>query len=122
MGLRQAEAAAEALVGLRPAAIVVSDLERAQATARPLSKRTALIPTIDAALRETWAGPPICPEAQHPHHALIDAGYMAWARALGTRVNTWTVNDLDEARRLAALGVDVIMSDVPDQIRTALNG
>lgn len=56
MGLRQAEAAAEALVGLRPAAIVVSDLERAQATARPLSKRTALIPTIDAALRETWAG------------------------------------------------------------------
>ena len=73
-------------------------------------------------LRETWAGPPICPEAQHPHHALIDAGYMAWARALGTRVNTWTVNDLDEAQRLAGLGVDVIMTDVPDQIIAGLRG
>jgi len=73
-------------------------------------------------LRETWAGPPICPEAQHPHHALIDAGYMAWAHHLGAAVNTWTVNDLNEAQRLAGLGVDVIMTDVPDQMRAGLGG
>lgn len=73
-------------------------------------------------LRETWAGPPIRPEAQHPHHALIDASFMAWAHTLGAAVNTWTVNDLDEARRLTVLGVDVIMTDVPDQMIAGLHG
>lgn len=71
-------------------------------------------------LRQVWAGPPIYPEAQHPEHTLIDAAYMTWARALPAAVNTWTVNDVAEARRLAALGVDVIMSDVPDQIMAGL--
>lgn len=71
-------------------------------------------------LRQVWAGPPICPEAQHPEHTLIDDAYMAWARALPAAVNTWTVNEVEEAQRLAALGVDVIMSDVPDQIMAGL--
>lgn len=73
-----------------------------------------------AFLRQVWAGPPIRPEAQHPEHTLIDAAYMAWARSLPGAVNTWTVNDVEEARRLAALGVDVIMSDVPDAIMEGL--
>ncbi|HAJ36632.1 MAG TPA: glycerophosphodiester phosphodiesterase [Chloroflexi bacterium] len=71
-------------------------------------------------LRQVWAGPPIRPEAQHPEHTLIDAAYMAWARALPAAVNTWTVNDVEEAQRLAGLGVDIIMSDVPDQIMAGL--
>ncbi|MFO7631868.1 MAG: glycerophosphodiester phosphodiesterase family protein [Caldilinea sp.] len=92
---------------------------------RHLDAKIALGMLYDASMplfqRKVWSGPPICPEAQHPHHALIDAGYMEWARALpGVAVNTWTVNDVEEARRLAALGVDVIMSDVPDQIMTGL--
>jgi len=73
-----------------------------------------------AFLRQVWAGPPIRPEAQHPEHTLIDAAYMAWAHSLHCAVNTWTVNDVAEARRLAALGVDIIMSDVPDQIMEGL--
>ena len=76
--------------------------------------------SMPAFLRTVWAGPPICPEAQHPHYALIDAGFMAWARALPAAVNTWTVNDVTEARRLAALGVDVIMTDFPDLILQGL--
>jgi len=91
---------------------------------RHLDPRIALGMLYDAGmplfLRETWARAPICPEAQHPHHALIDAGYMAWARTLGAAVNTWTVNEVDEARRLAGLGVDVIMTDVPEQILAGL--
>jgi glycerophosphoryl diester phosphodiesterase len=71
-------------------------------------------------LRQVWAGPPIRPQAQHPEHTLIDAAYMQWARCLPCAVNTWTVNDVEEARRLAALGVDVIMSDIPDQIMEGL--
>jgi glycerophosphoryl diester phosphodiesterase len=35
-------------------------------------------------------------------------------------VNVWTVNDDDEIRRLAAAGVDGIVTDVPDVARRAL--
>ena len=71
-------------------------------------------------LRRAWLGPLIAPEALHPEHSMIDEQYMRWARSRGHYVNTWTVNELDEARRLAELGVDVIMSDVPDQLMEGL--
>lgn len=71
-------------------------------------------------LLDAWTGPVIAPVAVHPHHSLVDAGYMAWARSRGCVVNTWTVNDPAEAQRLADLGVNAIMSDVPDQIRAHL--
>ena len=71
-------------------------------------------------LRQAWFTPILQPEALHPHHRLVDADLIAWAKGKGCAVNTWTVNDTAEARRLAELGVDVIMSDVPDVIMTAL--
>jgi glycerophosphoryl diester phosphodiesterase len=46
-----------------------------------------------------------------PQDSLIDAAVVARARALGTRVIAWTVNDVAEARRLASLGVDGICTD-----------
>jgi glycerophosphoryl diester phosphodiesterase len=71
-------------------------------------------------LRRAWLGPLIAPEALHPHHTQIDEAYMRWAASQGHYVNTWTINDPNEARRLAALGVDVIISDVPDVIIEAI--
>jgi len=65
-------------------------------------------------LQQAWLSPILQPQALHPWSPLVTEPFMAWARALGLAVNVWTVNDLPEARRLAALGVDVIMSDVPD--------
>ncbi|MBI5669733.1 MAG: glycerophosphodiester phosphodiesterase [Chloroflexi bacterium] len=61
-------------------------------------------------------------EARHPHHTMIDADYMDWARHSGYRVNTWTVNDLARAVELRDLGVDAIMSDHPGKVREALGG
>ena len=75
---------------------------------------------LPAFLREIWLSPILRPEAFHPHHTLIDEEYMIWAKAIPAAVNTWTVNDPDEARRLAALGVDTIITDVPDTILAAL--
>lgn len=61
-------------------------------------------------------------EARHPHHTMIDAAYMDWARRSGYRVNTWTVNDMARAVELRDLGVDAVMSDHPGQLREALGG
>lgn len=72
-------------------------------------------------LRNAWFTPIMQPEAVHPHFSLIDETQMTWARGHNCKVNTWTVNEVDEAKRLAALGVDVIMSDVPDEIMAALS-
>jgi glycerophosphoryl diester phosphodiesterase len=59
-------------------------------------------------------------DAVHPYHEQVDAAYMATARENDWRVNVWTVNDPDRAKALAALGVDAIITDVPDVIRSAL--
>ena len=39
---------------------------------------------------------------------------MQWAQEIGAQVNTWTVNEPAEARRLADLDVDTLITDVPD--------
>jgi glycerophosphoryl diester phosphodiesterase len=71
-------------------------------------------------LLDTWTGDVIRPQAVHPFHVAVDAAYVEWAHSRGLAVNTWTVNEPAEAQRLAALGVDVIMTDVPDIIRATL--
>jgi glycerophosphoryl diester phosphodiesterase len=78
--------------------------------------------TMPAFFRAVWAGPPMLPQAQHPYHRLVDAEYMAWAQGIGAHVNTWTVNDPQEAQRLAALHVTTLITDVPDVLRAALQG
>ncbi len=77
-------------------------------------------PDLPLFLRQAWTTDIIAPQALHPHYTDVDEAYMAWARDHDLAVNTWTVNDLDEARRLADLGVDTIISDVPDQLIAAL--
>ncbi|HEX6312033.1 MAG TPA: glycerophosphodiester phosphodiesterase [Acidimicrobiia bacterium] len=44
------------------------------------------------------------------------------AHAAGVAVNAWTVNLPEEVRRLAAAGVDAVITDVPDLARAALAG
>lgn len=47
----------------------------------------------------------------------VDARLVADAKARGLAVNVYTVNDVDEYRRLGAMGVDAVFTDVPDQLR-----
>jgi glucosyl-3-phosphoglycerate phosphatase len=56
VGEQQAERAARLLAGLRPDAIVSSDLVRAMATAAPLTRLTGLTVTTDKDLRERFGG------------------------------------------------------------------
>lgn len=58
--------------------------------------------------------------AVHPEKWLVDAGAVAaWHRG-GRRVNVWTVDDAAELRRLAAIGVDGVITNDPAAARAAL--
>jgi glycerophosphoryl diester phosphodiesterase len=59
-------------------------------------------------------------QALHPEHSAVDEAFMAAARTKGWKVHAWTVNDPAEARRLAALGVNAIITNQPGEIRAAL--
>jgi glycerophosphoryl diester phosphodiesterase len=58
--------------------------------------------------------------AIHPKAELIDRLLVEHARALGLALHAWTVNDADEVARLARLGVDGVITDVPDLALAAL--
>jgi glycerophosphoryl diester phosphodiesterase len=60
--------------------------------------------------------------AWHPHHTSVTAELMAEARAAGLRVNTWTVDDPARMLELAALGVDGIVTNLPDVALATLRG
>lgn len=51
--------------------------------------------------------------ALHPHWRLVTPILMTSARRHGWRVNTWTVNEEQEAARLIGLGVDALIGDLP---------
>jgi glycerophosphoryl diester phosphodiesterase len=55
-----------------------------------------------------------------PHYRDIDARLVAEAHALGLVVVPWTVNEPAEMRRVLDLGVDGIISDRPDRLRSEL--
>lgn len=58
--------------------------------------------------------------AMHPHVRTLDEGHRNWIREHNHRIHVWTVDDSSEMRRLVEWGVDGIMTNVPDRLRTVL--
>jgi len=52
--------------------------------------------------------------AIHPHHSQVTVELVKNAHARGWKVNTWTVNDFETARRLLEIGVDGLIGDYPE--------
>lgn len=50
-----------------------------------------------------------------PHHHRCSAELVSAAHSAGLIVSTWTVNSAEQARTLAARGVDAIITDIPSQ-------
>ncbi len=71
-------------------------------------------------LERAWFSPILMPNALHPQSPLVTEEMMQMARDRKMAVNAWTVNVIDEARHLAALGVDALITDIPDVLIGAL--
>lgn len=59
-------------------------------------------------------------DAIHPHVRLTSRALVEAAHAAGLQVNVWTVDQPKAMARLAAWGVDSIMTNYPDRVRAAL--
>ena len=53
----------------------------------------------------------------HPHFSYCTPEAVKEARNKGIFVTTWTVNDMEIARRLIDMGMDCIKTDFPDKLR-----
>lgn len=56
--------------------------------------------------------------AVHPHASLVTRALVREAHARGLRVHTWTVDSVADARRLARLGVDGVITNHPARLRS----
>lgn len=74
-------------------------------------------PHLPVFLRRAWLRPLAHPTALHPYFSMITREFVAWARGKGYKINTWTVDEPDEMKRLIELGVDAIMTNTPDVLR-----
>lgn len=55
--------------------------------------------------------------AINPHHALVTPEWVEQAHKSGLKVNTWTVNEHEDIKRVAEAGVDAIIGNFPDRTR-----
>ena len=55
-----------------------------------------------------------------PYHGDVNLEPVQEAHALGLKVVVWTVNEPADIERLLTMGVDGIISDRPDRVRTAM--
>ena len=56
-------------------------------------------------------------EALHPPMSLVSEEMIEGQHRQGHWINVWTVNELEHIRRLVHLGVDGVITDVPDLAR-----
>lgn len=111
-------------LGARVADVIVSSFDPVMigyfAWLLPAAPRGCLFAADQRWLRSGWMAVPLGADAVHPEQTLVDEGrYRNW-RSRGKLVNVWTVNDVAEARRLAGLGVDAIITNVPRAIADAV--
>lgn len=72
-------------------------------------------------LREAWLRACLRPTALHPQNALVSRARLGRWRKEGYAINVWTVDDEVELLRLAALGVDGVITNHPARARAFLS-
>jgi len=77
-------------------------------------------PDLPAGLNRGWPRHLLRLAALHPYQGQVTPKQVQQARRRGQQINTWTVNEPAEMRRLIDLGVDGIITDRPDLLSALL--
>ena len=56
-------------------------------------------------------------DALHPYYTDVSAGMVRSEQQCGRKIRTYTVNDLNEVRRLDEMGVDAVFTDDPQAVK-----
>jgi glycerophosphoryl diester phosphodiesterase len=96
----------------------LATIERVRAADPDLPTAYLVLDPTEDALQATAAGGHA---AIHPWYELVTTATVSRAHDLGLTVNVWTVDDPDHIRALAAIGVDGIVTNVPDVACSALS-
>ena len=91
-------------------------LRQARKTAPEIEGGLLLAPDLPAWMRARLVQRYSLANALHPEHVMVDATYVAQAQRFGFPVRPWTVNEEDDMRRMIALRVDAIITDLPDKL------
>ena len=59
-------------------------------------------------------------EAYHPQFRMLTPAEVADLKAHQVKINTWTVNEVEDIRQMIAIGVDGIISNFPDRVGAEL--
>jgi glycerophosphoryl diester phosphodiesterase len=92
-------------------------LWRAARTSPNIERGLLYMDSLPIYLRRAWFRPLLRPAALHPIHRMVTPGYVRWARKMGYKINTWTVDDPSEMKRLIGLEVDAIITKRPDILK-----
>ena len=95
-------------------------LGRAARLAPNVPRGLLTMPSMPIFLREGWFAFVAKPQSYNLHVDQTSVQSLRAAHARGARVCAWTVNDPTDAVRLAAQGVDGIITDEPDVILAAI--
>ncbi len=91
------------------------------ARAFPQLKRGYLIDPDRPWLPQAWLWAPICARTSvHPHWSACTPSRLNRWHAHGWEVAVWTVDDVDEARRLRAMGAQWLITNTPGALQQAL--
>lgn len=91
------------------------------AQAYPRLRRGLLIDPERAWIPQAWGWLPVTAKTSvHPHHSQVTHQRVNRWHAQGWEVAVWTVDDVDEARRLRAMGVDWLITNKPGELRRRL--
>jgi glycerophosphoryl diester phosphodiesterase len=92
------------------------------AQAAPELRRGLLLDPQRAWVPQAWLWLPVAASASvHPHFSQVTPERVTRWHAAGLEIAAWTVDDLDEARRLRALGVEWLITNRPGALREELS-
>jgi glycerophosphoryl diester phosphodiesterase len=96
------------------------NLLRLMVSAKALKRAYLLDPTRNHFLHAQLVSRMVANHAIHPHESVCTSERVADWHRRGLQVTSWTVDDVDRAWALKAMGVDVLITNRPGQMRHAL--